>query len=188
MNINLFGFLESENIESEPTEDSITSKESEYMKYISEHVDRVIKFYHFLKDKIFVNPEDKKYQDALDTLGTFIANHDQSKYSDEEFDPYRIKFYPTLAEKISDDNEEDFQAAWDHHKLINPHHPQYWYDYENKVAKEMPLEYILEMICDWGSFGDIKDWWNKNPEGKLEKSKYMTKNTLDEVESILARL
>ena len=42
--------------------------------------------------------------------------------------------------------------AWMHHKGCNPHHWEYWIDYDengNIIANKMPYNYVVEMVCDW---------------------------------------
>lgn len=79
-----------------------------------------------------------------------ILSHDDSKYSVEEYYAYDLYFYGSFK------NE-----AWNHHIHNNPHHWQYW-------VIPMPLNYIIEMICDWWSFSfrkgdltEIFDWYSE---------------------------
>lgn len=122
------------------------SIKKEYEKYILEHLKNVKKAYEFIKKNL---PEILKDCD-IDKLDEMIKNHDASKYSEEEFMPYAEHFYgKTKGTKTEDDIE--FQKAWKHHYETNSHHPQYW------KGAEMDQESIIEMICDWWSFG-----WKKN--------------------------
>ena len=89
--------------------------------------------------------------EILPQLEKNIQQHDQSKYSSEEFNGYRKRFYPINdAEKFN--SKAEFSKAWEHHKLHNPHHwesPQ-WYDSHRKMAiKAMQPVYVYEMVCDW---------------------------------------
>lgn len=118
--------------------------------------------------------------------------HDQSKFSDVEFDGYAKHFCgaPPGA-------PDDFAKAWLHHIHHNPHHWQYWMfadgfspagsSVENGIL-EMPRYYALEMIADWMGASraytnswDMTDWLHENmPRIKLHlvTARYM-RETLD---------
>lgn len=190
-----------------------------YMDYIKEHVMNVVKFYNefFVNknwtDKLpeWISKED--WEDAISKLYTEVQNHDKSKYSDEEFEPYRRHFDKTTAEELADKSdesealivEEEYQKAWKHHYLINPHHPEFWAytDIVNgtlipldkpreKGPRDMDLLSILHMICDWGGM-TIKfrnkyspiSWYNT--EAKEERA-CMSENTKKTLNAILAML
>ena len=108
----------------------------EYKKYIIEHKANVTKFADWLKENV---PElfDEIDIDVFDDL---IKEHDESKFSEEEFEPYAQKWFNNSGETPG------YEAAWKHHWTHNEHHPEFW------LGEDMPLIYILEMICDWGSF------------------------------------
>ncbi|MBQ8280827.1 MAG: catalase [Lachnospiraceae bacterium] len=79
--------------------------------------------------------------------------HDLSKYSPTEF-LRGVKYYqgnksPNDAER----RETGMSRAWLHHKGRNKHHFEYWIDYDlssgGKIAGlEMPVNYVVEMVCD----------------------------------------
>lgn len=72
------------------------------------------------------------------------------------------------AKECKDYRYKDFDKAWEHHLLQNKHHWNYWlYDVEgyynspfdlesNKLdtPKDIPDEYIFEMINDWKAMAD----------------------------------
>ena len=65
------------------------------------------------------------------------------------------------------------------HKSRNLHHPEYWMN-KNRETNEMPLIYIVEMVCDWWSFGlmqnnpaEIFDYYENN-KGKYKFSSEIT--------------
>lgn len=78
--------------------------------------------------------------------------HDLSKYSLKEFRTgakyWQGDHSPNAAEKA----EKGYSSAWLHHKGINKHHFEYWYDYDRNTGRmepiEMPLKYVIEMFCD----------------------------------------
>lgn len=81
----------------------------------------------------------------------FLANHDNSKWGEEEFYVYAQHFFGGGSPIL-------FARAWLHHIHNNPHHWQYWIfsdgyspagsGLEDGVM-EMPTMYALEMIADW---------------------------------------
>jgi hypothetical protein len=131
-----------------------------------------------LKGKMF-DPIDIEFEDGtnlklspvqiteiINNLSTDILFHDASKFSDEEFIPYRMRFHKTEEEdkKYKEDAEyatmvEDaFQVAWEHHYQHNNHHTKFWmYDeVDGKLVKRdspkpMSVPAILHMICDWSA-------------------------------------
>jgi len=127
----------------------MTLKESKdsYIKYIEEHVENVKKAWKLIEEKC---PDILKAFDGMIVyrIDELIQKHDQSKYSQEEFDAYRQYFF-TADKEIK--NEELFNKAWEHHKQNNPHHWQIWTvgnfsDYD-KYA------YFIENMCDWIAMG-----------------------------------
>lgn len=175
-----------------------------YMDYLENHINGVKKAYQ----KYFVsllNPESPLYSkginialftrqelcDAIRNIQDAIDHHDDSKYSDYEFEPYRQHWDPTEEEKaadqdIKDEIEERYQDAWVHHYTNNDHHPMFWYNSETKQMEDMPLPAIVHMICDWESFENRDrstiDWWNTKA---VEERKYMTEKTIAIVDALL---
>lgn len=144
-----------------------------YNKYLSDHLENVRKASDWLmKNAVFSLFKDE-YRDCIIRRLSMIGNdHDKSKYSVEEFESYMKHFY--------DDNSniEDFNKAWHHHIINNPHHWNHWcfvdsIDNTNEIiCVDMPVEYIIEMIADWWSFcwkiGDlykIFDWYESHKDG-----------------------
>ena len=183
MNINLFGILEEEQ-DINNDNNLVIQKEKEYMDYINKHIQRVIEAYNKLRHIDF--GDDEINRGFLD-LGPEIEDHDKSKFSDEEFDYYRIKFYP-VSDVEQEDIDELFEKAWDHHYKVNPHHPEHYWNKELGTSEDMPAKYIAEMICDWYSFGDAYKWWNNNPDGREKKSKIMSPHTLRLTEKIIEKI
>lgn len=182
----------------------LSKREAEYYNVVGTHRNNVVKAYEMIvkdpKSKVVIEGI-PVYNYATASLEDAIKNHDMSKYSDEEFYAYRKWFYPTTHEKylIDNDNdyklamEADFEEAWNHHKRNNDHHPEWWcYDENgNNIApRDMSIEAILHMICDWQACdmtygGNLHDWWAKN---KADKAKVMSENTLNMVETIMEKI
>lgn len=145
-------------------------KDKEYMNYIDNHVKLVqMVVDHMSKNVDFLcNPSKKEeYTKAINIVKDRIKLHDDSKYSEEEFEPYRRKFFPTEDERNNEELqqiiEDNFKQATDHHYKCNSHHPEHWMD-EDGSCHDMPLDCILEMIADWNAVSIDKgsnmiDWY-----------------------------
>lgn len=152
----------------------------EYTTYMYEHIGNVEKAYTWLKDHI---PNIREIQ---------LSDHDDSKFSEEEYEAYDKYFY---GGNKSYEVVENFKYAWLHHIHTNPHHWQYWVlindePEEGIVALDMPDEYIIEMICDWWSFSwktgnlsEIFDWYDKHKEHMI-----LSDTTRSKVEGILDQI
>lgn len=74
--------------------------------------------------------------------------HDLSKFSPTEFFE-SVRFYQGNRSPIGVcRRERGVSRAWLHHKGVNKHHIEYWYDPECKVIPMMPYKYAVECICD----------------------------------------
>lgn len=149
--------------------------EDKYRKYLFEHIHNVKKAYDWIKENL---PE---Y--AICEVNAYL--HDNSKFTDEEFDAYANYFYgDKTAETI-----DNFDYAWNHHQKVNPHHWQYWVlinDEDGTKCLDMPLEYIVEMICDWWSFSwkvnniyEMFNWYEKNKNNIMLSDK--TRTTVEDI-------
>lgn len=139
-----------------------------YNEYLIEHKSNVLKGFDWLSKNlpdIFLNDQIKSRCEWL------CANaHDQSKYDKDEYDAYDKYFYGNRSYEVV----KDFKLAWLHHIHQNPHHWQHWVllnDDEGEECLEIPLCYIIEMICDWWSFSwkkgnlyDIFDWYDSHKD------------------------
>lgn len=150
--------------------DDIEQKSIAYQDYIKEHSDNVALVWEDCK-----NSEHYKGMGLIPfqtiKIEVLIIDHDQSKYSREEFKPYRDKFFPIEEDIIDEDN---FKKAWNHHQKSNPHHWQYWLMWKDgeTTALEMDLVYVIEMLIDWTAmsykFGDTpKEFYDKNKDSML---------------------
>lgn len=130
-----------------------------YDKYISQHRECVRKAYQWLCEHI---PEV-----CDESTGMLIENHDKSKYTKEEYDPYDAYFYENYdkSEKTKKLVEYEYDVAWLTHIHRNPHHWQHWVLLRddpvdgNTVVVRMiiPQMYLVEMFCDWWSFSFLSD-------------------------------
>ena len=122
-------------------------KEKEYIHYIDEHKENVIK----AAKELYNCPKliDLFMDDELSFLfWERIHNHDNSKYSKEEFDAYRKYYYP-IDEEEKNSSKDEYEKAWIHHYLVNPHHWNFWEGIDGEEANQIPNNYLVELICDW---------------------------------------
>lgn len=137
----------------------------EYEAYIKQHKTNVGNGF----DWLIINLPELFSEFDSDYIGSVVAQHDASKYDEEEFDAYAEYFYGDSKTK---EIEEAFDLAWLHHQNCNKHHWQYWVlqkDSGATIPQPMPYEYIIEMICDWWSFSwksddlfEIFDWYKSH--------------------------
>ena len=105
--------------------------------------------------------------------------HDMSKFSLTEFIP-SVKYFQGSRSPIDAEKEDiGYSVAWLHHMGHNPHHWEYWIDFDNKgelVVNKIQYKYV-EMICDWVGAGivynkgswkqsDTLDYYNKVRAGR----------------------
>ena len=139
----------------------------QYKNYIHDHKMNVLKaFYEMLECKELDNIV--KNSSILYPLWLRVLEHDDSKYSKEEFEPYRKNFYPINQEE-KEKNKEAFDKAWEHHYLVNDHHWQHRQN--NKEEQELSTETklaCLENVLDWLAMGYQ---FNDRPYQYYEKNK-----------------
>ena len=161
--------------------DSLTEGKTNYLeenkKYILAHKERVKKFAEWLKENL---PELFDNID-IELFDEMIEEHDDSKFSEEEFEPYAQKWFGDGKKTF------EYEQAWKHHWINNEHHPEFW------LGEDMPYIYILEMLCDWGSFsidkGNLKElsdfYFNK---ARDDEEKNLSENTKIIIEEILEKI
>lgn len=161
--------------------DMITEGKADYLRenenYIAAHQERVSIFANWLKEKL---PELFDNID-IDLFDELIKEHDASKWSEEEFEPYAQRWFGDKKKTL------EYEEAWKHHWTHNEHHPEFW------LGEDMPYIYILEMICDWGSFsvesGNYQElldfYYNK---ARDDKEKMLSDNTKIIIEEILDKI
>jgi hypothetical protein len=149
----------------------------ENKKYIEEHKANVKKFADWLEARL---PELFENID-LDLFHELIAEHDDSKFSEAEFEPYAQRWFGDGKKSIA------YEEAWKHHWTNNEHHPEFW------LGEDMPYIYILEMLCDWGSFSiksgdmnELSDFYYTKAQDDEEKN--LSDNTKIIIEEILEKI
>ena len=156
--------------------------QNKYKDYLTKHISNVNKSFAYLLDNGIVKLDPN--------LTILITNHDKSKRTDEEWQPYVDYFYGDLK---TPEIEKAFDVAWNYHQKRNPHHWQFWVllkDSGGIEPLEMPYNFVVEMICDWWAFSwesgnlyEIFDWYGKNKEKQL-----LHENTRILVEELLGKI
>ncbi len=123
----------------------IEVKREEYKKYIEEHKENIIQAYKRFKSFIAkcdtcINLNNKE----LECLKNDIIHHDDSKFSESEFEAYRKHYFPCSFEKEGKTEKIEFEKAKIHHYQNNNHHPQHPSRKKglNKVA-------CIHNVLDW---------------------------------------
>ena len=144
-----------------------------YIRYITQHRKKVKEAYEIILPKL--KNSGMIDEETLKNLSNNINDHDLSKFRQNELVPYANYFF---GEK-NQENKEKFKQAAIIHKSRNPHHPEYWMNKKGET-QDMPIEYIVEMLCDWWSFGlaqnkpdEIFEYYNRNKD-KYKFSKKIT--------------
>lgn len=94
------------------------------------------------------NNVQNRLADVLSNLAKRMANHDQSKYSDNEFDLVEGKPYLQTLEYNTPEYKAGLakvETAVRHHYKANSHHPEHYPD----GIYGMTLLDLIEMACDW---------------------------------------
>ncbi len=160
-----------------------------YDDYLKEHRSNVLKGWQWITEHIDWIYDVTNSCDILEINHNIEFCHDYSKDSPAEYDAYDEYFY---GGNRSYRVVADFREAWLIHIHNNPHHWQHWVlindePNEGEIALDMPIEYVIEMICDWwafswksGNLNEIFDWYDQHKDYiKLSKT------TRDMVEHIL---
>jgi hypothetical protein len=158
--------------------ENLDGYQEEYKNYILEHKANVKKFADWLVENL---PELFTEATDVETFYEVIEEHDASKFSEEEFEPYAQKWFNNSGKT------PEYDEAWKHHWMNNEHHPEFW------LGEDMPYIYILEMICDWGSFsiksGNMRElsnfYYNK---AKDDEEKNLSDATKEIIEDILEKI
>jgi len=92
--------------------------------------------------------------------------HDNSKFGLTEFLPSAKHFQGSRSQIDAEKEQNGYSLAWLHHMGHNPHHWEYWVDFDADgkiIANKIPYQYVVEMVCDWISAGMTysKDKWTQ---------------------------
>lgn len=155
-------------IEKEGPKSYLSPKEAhiKYMEYLEGHIGNVKE----AVDLIIKCCDDEFIQEEAETLRRIAADHDKSKYGEEEFMPYLHHFYPTCPEE--EKMTEAFEMACKHHIANNKHHWDFWLDPQTFELKDISDErdyklHCVERVADWLSIAAQHDedksiWYEMN--------------------------
>ena len=135
----------------------------EYDAYLREHRANVKKGFLWMQKNM-----PSMITDKYDYEKQITQDHDKSKNEPDEYDAYDRYFY---GGNRSYAVTQAFNEAWLKHIHRNPHHWQHWVLVHDEGGEDtlmdMPLNYIIEMICDWWAFSwksgnlyEIFDWYD----------------------------
>lgn len=159
----------------------------EYDNYLEQHKANVRKGFEWIRDNL---PEVVSNIPNLEWKICFA--HDESKTQPDEYEAYDRYFY---GNNRSYQVVQNFNYAWLTHIHRNPHHWQHWIlindDPElGEIIMDMPINYIIEMICDWWAFswdkGDLMEMFKWYDERKNYIK--LSEKTRRELESILGMI
>lgn len=134
-------------------------REERVRNYVLRHRGLVARGFEILRPQLeaFLTSQE------LEELEKNIKVHDASKLEPEELVP-RAEFYH--GEKNAQ-TRAALDKAEKRHKLINPHHPEFW----RAKNQEMPRVAVVEMVLDWWTFGlgnndpeEIFDYYEKDKQ------------------------
>lgn len=159
----------------------------EYDLYLDQHKGNVRKGYEWFQKNL-----PQVLEGIPDLEWQICYKHDESKTQPDEYYAYDAYFY---GNNRSYQVVQDFNYAWLNHIHRNPHHWQHWIlnndDKElGEMILDMPVNYIIEMICDWWAFswqkGDLYEifkWYD-------ERKDYikLSEKTLKTLEDILNKM
>lgn len=151
----------------------------QYDEYLEKHRLNVVKAFTWFKEnlpELLIGNYDYEHQ--------ICFNHDYSKNQRDEYEAYDAYFY---GGNRSYAVVQNFKKAFLTHIHRNPHHWQYWVliqddPDEDVIIMDMPVNYIMEMICDWWSFSwakgnlnEIFTWYDEHKDYiKLSESTRLT--------------
>ena len=144
--------------------ETIEESRDAYKRYVDAHIDAVkeafIEFGDIIAD-IIIPDKGIDRNIFIMNVKNNITRHDESKYSNEEFEPYRARFNPCKEDTDTERIKENFDLAWKHHYLHNYHHPEFWFpqfddtfSIENRM--DMSCNALAELICDYISVSVCK--------------------------------
>ena len=129
---------------------AIQSDTMKYFEYYTKHTYKVVLAWKDIQDILIENHIIN--EEEFSKINNLIIWHDNSKIDQEEFDAYAAKYYPIVSETTissTDEINNNFKSAWEHHKKYNLHHHQTLKTYQGVDWKC----YLIDMICDWIAMG-----------------------------------
>lgn len=139
-----------------PHDPQLEAKEAEYRAYLEAHIHNVHEAYKAYGTTLIeqMNQLDPEHPVDIHKLSAAIRAHDVKKFDPEEFDGYRLMYFPTDQEldKYTDSYRQVcYSKSFNLHSHESNHHLEFWSYIENMkiVCIEMSNEAIIEMLLDW---------------------------------------
>lgn len=161
-------------------------QQKQYDTYLDTHITNVMRAFDWLHN----NLQDIFDDCMVSPIVHCINTHDDSKWGPEEYEAYVDYFY---GKSVTPSVKDAFNRAWLHHQHTNPHHWEHWLitnEDGDRIPCEMEFKYVIEMICDWWSFGwtkgnlyELFSWYEVNSPKML-----LHENTRSLVDSILSKI
>lgn len=134
-----------------------------YCDYVDEHLNNVAEAWIILQKSC---KHEKQVWNDFDFMftHTLIEEHDLSKLGSAEFVQYAEWFYGShgvqydiwddggLSDIKHSEAKKAFDAAWEHHKVNNPHHWQNWAQAKESFPGEASC-HLMCMVADWMAMG-----------------------------------
>ena len=124
--------------------------------------------------------------------------HDLSKYTPTEFFTGAKYYLGNRSPNEAEREAHGYSKAWLHHKGRNRHHFEYWFDYNPRERRnmpvKMPLKYVIEMFCDRVAASKIYQGENYTEDHPIEyfergrASRIIHPETSEFLESLLRML
>ena len=108
-----------------------------YLDYLEEHFDNIRKAFQEVNEAcedMWWTIDDCTWHELRED----VYFHDISKFSQQEFIPYRANFFP-----VENEESNDISEAWKHHKCCNTHHHE---------SIETDID-VIHMVIDWTAMG-----------------------------------
>ena len=169
-----------------------------YCDYVEEHLRNVGKAWVILQEACV---HEKQVWNDCDFWHThaLIEQHDLSKMYAGEFVQYAEWFFGPHGKDydVHDDGgegetqhkaaEANFRHAWNHHKMMNPHHWQTWPTAPEKFPGERGC-HLMCMVADWMAmgmkFGDTAEEYYEREKAKINLPEW----AVDSLHGIFAAL
>ena len=132
--------------------DITIARTGEYLQYLKLHYDYVQQAWKMYQARMDPACEFLSDDFLWFTMDEEIKKHDLSKLSSDEFIPYRDYFYP-VAGQVTQQVEQAFERAKQHHIDHNPHHWEHWTQRKYQDDGISEGIFCTHMIIDWVAIG-----------------------------------
>ena len=151
----------------------------DYNEHIENHTLYVLMAFVLIRENLVEEryiTENQSYQ-----IEKLVSQHDNSKYSKEEWLPYARRFCGPESSNPSPEVKSDFKQAVKIHKSRNLHHWESLKDYKGNNWKN----YIVELVCDYIAMGWEFDNYICEYYDKVKEEIDLPKKYKDYLDSII---